>query len=235
MAKRKTRNPSPSHNHLFLADISPITDAQSLFFDNYDTGKSQVLLGHSGVGKTFLSMFKAFDELNNARSDVNRIVIVRSAVPTRDVGFLPGTLQEKSEIYELPYKGICTDLFGRGDAYEVLKKHYALEFTTTSFIRGTTIDNAIVIVDEFQNMTAHEADSVLTRIGNDSKIIFCGDIMQRDFTKRSEQNIEMLLSVLESMPDFVFTEFTEDDVVRSGLVGDYLKAKHRVYPNGFAA
>lgn len=236
MAKRtKTKKNSMSHNHMDLLNISPMTKNQELFFDNYDNGKSQVLLGCPGTGKTFMALSKAFEDVQDPSNGYERIVIVRSAVPTRDVGFLPGTLKEKGEVYELPYKAICTELFGRSDAYEVLKKHNIIEFITTSFIRGLTLDHCIIIVDEIQNMTAHEADSVLTRVGNCSKILFCGDVMQRDITKFSEKNIEDMLKVLESMEDtFDFNHFDENDIVRSGLVGNYIRAKHKLYPNGYA-
>lgn len=221
-------------NHLSLVDVAPITDNQTAFFEKYKSDKSQVMLGYPGTGKTFMALYKAFEDLNNPLTDYQRIVIVRSAVPTRDVGFLPGTLAEKGEVYELPYKSICTELFERGDAYDILKKHRTIEFITTSFIRGLTLDRSIIIVDEFQNMTAHEADSVITRVGNFSKILLCGDILQRDLTKGSEKNIEKLLNVLRRMENtFDFTEFGEDDIVRSGLVGDYIKMKHRVYPDGY--
>lgn len=234
MARPRKSKKLLADNHLDLADISPITDNQTIFFDNYKSDKSQVLLGYPGTGKTFMALYKAFEDITDPKSEYQRIVIVRSAVPTRDVGFLPGTLAEKGEVYELPYKSICTELFGRGDAYEILKKNRTIEFITTSFIRGLTLDRAIIIVDEFQNMTAHEADSVITRVGNYSKIILCGDILQRDLTKGSEKNIESLLNVLHKMDNiFDFTEFEEDDIVRSGLVGNYIKMKHKLYPEGY--
>lgn len=233
---RKTKKTPISDNHLVLDDIKPITDNQAIFFENYNKDTSQVLIGYPGTGKTFMALYKAFEEVSDPSSPYQRIVVVRSAVPTRDVGFLPGTLAEKGEVYELPYKAICGELFGRADAYEVLKKHRAIEFITTSFIRGLTLDRAIIIVDEFQNMTAHEADSVITRVGTWSKILLCGDILQRDLSKHSEKNIESLLKVLEHMNnDFDFTYFGEDDIVRSGLVGSYIKTKHKIYPDGYAA
>lgn len=233
--QKRNNKKSIGDNHLNLVDISPMTENQSIFFQNYKTDKSQVLLGYPGTGKTFMALYKAFEEISNPASEYHRIVIVRSAVPTRDVGFLPGTLAEKGEVYELPYKSICTELFGRSDAYEVLKKHRNIEFITTSFIRGLTLDHSIIIVDEFQNMTAHEADSVITRVGNWSKIILCGDVLQRDLVKRSEKNIESLLRVLKELPDeFDFTHFDENDIVRSGLVGNYIRKKHKIYPDGYA-
>lgn len=234
MARRKPRKAPLKENHLVMSEILPLTKNQSIFFDNYDNDKSQVLLGYPGTGKTFMALHKALEEINDPKSAYSRIVIVRSAVPTRDVGFLPGTITEKSAVYELPYKSICTELFGRADAYELLKKHHTIEFITTSFIRGITLDKAIVIVDEFQNMTAHEADSVVTRVGESSKIIFCGDILQRDLNKNSERNIEIFLKVLQRMTeDFDFTYFDEYDIVRSGLVGSYIRTKYKHHPDGY--
>lgn len=234
MARPKKTKNVINENNLKLIDVSPLTDNQAKFFEQYQSDKSQLLLGYSGTGKTFMAMYNAFAEVQRKDNDYQRVVIVRSAVPTRDIGFLKGTEAEKGAVYELPYKSICTELFHRGDAYEILTKHDGVRFMLTSFIRGLTIDNSIVIVDEFQNMTAHEADSVLTRIGRDSKIVICGDILQRDFSKHSEKNIEKFLQVVESMPSrFDFNYFNENDIVRSGLVGDYIKAKHRQYPKGF--
>ena len=234
MARRKDKKTLLSDNHLSMQEIYPMTENQSVFFSNYESDKSQVLLGYPGTGKTFMALNRALNEINDPRSPYRRVVIVRSAVPTRDVGFLPGTLAEKSAVYELPYQSICNELFGRSDAYEIMKKHRTIEFLTTSFIRGITLDRTIVIVDEFQNMTSHEADSIITRVGDYSKIIFCGDILQRDLSRASERNVETFLKVLTTMEDvFDFNYFDEDDIVRSGLVADYIRAKHRVYPDGY--
>lgn len=232
--KTKTKKTPVQHNHLQLRTLYPITGAQTQFFNNYERNTSQLLLGCPGTGKTLLAMYNALNEVQDFHTPYEKVIVVRSATPTKDLGALPGTLQEKTEVYEAPYRQIATDLYGRGDAYEILKKHKILDFMSTSVIRGLTLSNAIVIADEFQNMTAHEADSLITRIGKDSKILFCGDIMQRDLTKASEKNIEMFINVLESMPKyFTSTYFTEDDICRSGLVGDYIRKKIKQYPDGY--
>ena len=233
MARQRKPKNAFNDNHLVLKDISPLTDNQATFFKNYQSNKNQLLLGYSGTGKTYMAMYNAFQEVMKG-GEYKRVVIVRSAVPTRDIGFLKGDEAEKGAVYELPYYKVCSELFGRDDAYGILTKHDGIRFMLTSFIRGLTIDNSIVIVDEFQNMTAHEADSVLTRVGHNSKIVICGDILQRDFTKNSEKNIEKFLQVVEKMPHrFDFNYFDEDDVVRSGLVGDYIRTKHANFPQGF--
>ena len=237
MARRKKVDNGKSRLsklHLNIQDILPMTEAQSNFFDNYDSGKSQVLMGYPGTGKTFLSLYKAFDEMINGDGTVNQIVVVRSAVPTRDIGFLPGDMNEKSQVYELPYQSICSELFGRDDAYGILVKHGLIRFMITSYVRGITLDNAIVIVDEFQNCTAHEADSILTRLGKSSKIIFCGDFMQTDFKSQRDKDIVKFVSVLDSMPNwFDKNMFSDEDIVRSGIVKSYIQAKYLTYRDGY--
>ena len=216
-------------SNLNLADIVPITDVQSEFFESYDTGLSQVLKGSAGTGKTFISLFKAFDEILNSSTEYRSIAIVRSAVATRDIGHLPGTLDEKSAIYELPYVGVCNELFQRGDAYGILKDKGVIKFMLTSYVRGITLDNTIVIVDETQNMTAHEFDSIMTRLGKNSKILFAGDTKQTDFTKSNEKDSADFFKVLNRMPeDIGFHEFEAKDIVRSGIVKRYIHRKREI-------
>ena len=215
--------------HLELVSFDPLTDAQDAFFKNYEAGKSQVLAGSAGTGKTFMSLYKAFEEILNTKLNYRRIVIVRSAVATRDVGHLPGTLEEKQAIYEIPYIGICNELFNRGDAYGLMKKNGIIDFMLTSYVRGITLDETIVIVDEFQNLTAHEADSIITRLGKGSKIIYCGDTCQTDFTRNGEKDIKGFIDIVSAMPKwFDINKFTTDDIVRSGIVKDYIKAKENL-------
>ena len=231
---RKKKTSTLDSQNLVLRDIKPKTASQSKFFENYESGLSQVLLGYPGTGKTFLAMYKAFEEINETGSKFNKVLIARSTVPTRDPGFLPGTLDDKNAVYELPYRSICNELFGRGDAYELLKKSGMVEFTSTAFLRGTTLDRTIIIGDEFQNYTAHEADTLITRGSNFSKTIFCGDILQRDLTRYSEKDIEKFLKVILEMPeDFDVVQFGMWDIVRGGLVGNYIRKKFSVFPDGF--
>jgi len=219
---------------LKLSKIKPLTKVQGKFFDNYSSGKSQLLMGSAGTGKTFLSLFKAFEDLKNNPEEFRQVVIVRSAVATRDIGHLPGTLEEKQAIYELPYKSICTELFRNPTAYESLIESGVVKFMLTSYVRGITLDNSIIIVDEFQNLSAHEADSIITRLGKFSKILFCGDMYQTDFTKNNEKDIDKFIKVVEGMDDwFDINTFQVDDIVRGKLVKAYIKAKDLTYKNGF--
>jgi phosphate starvation-inducible PhoH-like protein len=208
-----------------LKQITPLTDTQSDTWDAFYSKKNLLLHGVAGTGKSFISLYLALRELIED-NNYKKIVIIRSAVPTRAVGFLPGKLSEKNEVYEDPYRQIFTELFGRSDAYDYLKDKHAVEFLATSFVRGITLDDCIVIVDEFQNCTFHELDSVITRVGKNCKIIFCGDVKQTDLIKRQEKSgIHLFMSILSEMDAFTSIEFNTEDIVRSGLVKQYIIAR----------
>lgn len=209
--------------NLELADVQPITDNQVLAFDAYADGKHLMLHGIAGTGKTYIGLYFGLHDALERYEGVNRVVIVRSIVPTRDVGFLPGTVEEKSEVYEAPYRGICNQLFNRGDAYDILKKKRTVEFMTTSFIRGITIDNAVVVVDEVQNLDWNELHSIMTRIGENCKVIFCGDYSQSDLKGKS--GLLKFNTIIKTMPSFEFVGFVEEDIVRSDLVKEYIIAE----------
>lgn len=214
-----------------LKEIVPLTENQTKTFEAFQQrGKNLLLHGSAGTGKTFLSLYLSLLEVvQKSSSKYKSIVIIRSVVPTRDIGFLPGTLQEKSKVYENPYEDICCELFGRGDAYQILKKKELIEFTTTSFLRGLTLRNCIIIVDEVNNMTFHELDSVISRVGTNAKIIFAGDYSQTDLTNWKDQDgLLDFMDILQEMNSFEFVEFGIEDIVRSGLVKEYLLAKHRL-------
>jgi len=216
----------------YLVEIDPLTDNQKRLFDSYKEGKHLVAYGCAGTGKTFISLYNAINEVLNERSPYERIYLVRSLVATREIGFLPGTYDDKSDIYQIPYKNMVKYMFQMpSDAdfemlYGNLKSQETIKFWSTSFLRGTTLDNAIVIVDEFQNCTMHELDSIITRIGENSKIIFCGDATQSDLQKTNDRNgIVDFMSILRKMPSFDIIEFGVDDIVRSGIVKEYIVAK----------
>jgi len=219
---RKRQDPLSKLNFI-LQEIEPITKTQVRVFESE---KNLLLHGCAGTGKTFISMYLALDHL--FKKEYGKVTIIRSAVPTREIGFLPGTEDEKAKVYEIPYAGICKQLFDRGDdPYEQLKMKGAIRFRTTSHIRGDTIEDEVIIVDECQNMTFHELDSIITRFGNNCRIIFCGDFLQSDLGNKS--GIGNFMKVLESMPnDFDFIEFGLQDIVRSDLVKNYLIAKHKL-------
>ena len=209
-----------------ILEIEPRTDNQSLVFDAFDDGNNLLLHGVAGTGKTFISLYLALDGVFNGDDLKRSVTIVRSVVPTRDMGFLPGKEQEKTAVYEQPYEAICKELTNRGDGYQVLKQRGVIKFTTTSYIRGITLDNTIVIVDECQNMTFHELDSIITRVGENTRIIFCGDFRQTDLNKPHDKSgIKEFMKILSKMSYFSSVEFYYDDIVRSGLVKEYIMAK----------
>jgi len=209
-----------------LKNIEPLTENQKFSFEAYDQGKNLMLHGIAGTGKSFISLYLSLRQILAQNSQYKKVVIVRSVVPTRDMGFLPGNSKEKAKVYESPYYAICSELFGRGDAYEYLKNKNLVEFISTSFIRGITLNDCIVIVDEIANLTLHELDSVITRVGKNCKIIFCGDFRQSDFTRDQEKNgLNDFMRIIKRMRSFEFVDFQREDIVRSKMVKDYIISK----------
>lgn len=210
-----------------LRKINPLTENQNKTFDSYQQGYNLVLHGYAGTGKTYISLYLALKQLLTNSNLCSKIIIVRSVVPSRDMGFLPGSIKEKTRIFEEPYKEICNDLLLslRGDGYDILKMKKLVDFTTTSYLRGITFNNAIVIVDEAQNMCFQEIDTVITRIGNNSRIIFCGDFRQSDLHKYEREGIKNFMEIVSNISVFRHIEFTKDDIVRSALVKEYLIQK----------
>jgi phosphate starvation-inducible PhoH-like protein len=209
-----------------LEKIEPITDNQKKAFDSWDKGYNLILTGSAGTGKTFIALYNAFKEMLDKPELYRRIMIMRSMVPTRDAGHLPGTKEEKEDPYKVPYKSICDEIFGYKGAYGKLTTANKLTFETTSYIRGATFDQTIIVVDEMQNLNFHELDSVITRVGNDCKIIFCGDYLQSDFKYKDDKDgIIKFISIVEQMRFFRVINFGWEDIVRSDLVRDYIMTK----------
>lgn len=209
-----------------LRQVAPITRTQEDMFHAF-VDRNLFLYGSAGTGKTFLSMYLGLREILDSSTDYKKMYIMRSVVPSRDIGHLPGTLEEKIEVYESPYSAICNELFPYAKSYENLKKNGYVEFMSTSYIRGITLDNCVVVVDETQNLTMHELDSIITRLGENTKIIFSGDMAQTDLTKKHDKSgLQDFLRVIERMSDhFAMINFTTRDIVRSGLVKSYLVEK----------
>ena len=219
-------------NSDYLVGIEPITENQKILFNSYAESKNIIAYGAAGTGKTFVTLFNALKDVLDESTPYEKIYIVRSLVATREIGFLPGDHEDKSDIYQVPYKHMVKYMFQMGsDAdfemlYGNLKAQETIKFWSTSFLRGTTLDRSIIIVDEFQNLNFHELDSIITRVGENSRILFCGDARQSDLTKTNDRNgIVDFLNILRKMSSFDIIEFGIDDIVRSGLVKEYLTAK----------
>lgn len=218
--QKKERKRKVIHNKelLKVRHVKPMTWAQTNMIESYARGANIVAVGSAGTGKSFIASYLALNSLFN--KEVNKIVVVRSAVATRDMGFLPGSLQEKTEVFTIPYRQIFNDLCENGTAWDILTKKGMVDFITTSYVRGITLDNAIVIIDEFQSMTAHELYSVLTRAGKGTRIIVCGDTRQTDLDGRKEKSCyDWFMTVTQKMTDwFEVTTFLQQDIVRSDFV-----------------
>ena len=209
-----------------LVTIDPITEHQKEVFDAWRDGDHMALVGTAGTGKTFLGMYLALEEVMDKSTPYESLRIIRSVVPTRDVGYLPGTIEEKLNAYTGPYRAIAAELFEDDRAYDKLIHNKYVTFESTSYIRGLTFDHSIILVDEMQNLNFHELDSIITRVGQGSKIIFCGDYHQSDFkTENDKKGINRFLDILEQLRNFSIVHFTWEDIVRSGLVRDYIMTK----------
>ena len=216
----------------YIKKIEPLTENQEKFFKEYGKNQNMVAYGCAGTGKTFITLYNALLDVLDPKTPYDKIYIVRSLVATREIGFLPGDHEDKSSLYQIPYKNMVKYMFEMPDdnsfemLYANLKAQGTIGFWSTSFIRGTTFDNAILIIDEFQNLNFHELDSIITRVGENSKIFFCGDATQTDLIKTAEKNgIVDFMNIINNMPSFETVEFMAEDICRSGLVKEYIIAK----------
>ena len=229
MAKQK----DITHNQ--LSTIKPITDSQKEVFETYKSGLNQFLFGCAGTGKTFISLYLALQDVLKNETPYDKVIVVRSLIPTREIGFLPGDEEDKAALYQVPYSNMMQFMFEQPNEqafamlYDRLKAQGSFYFLSTSFLRGLTFDNSIIIVDECQNLNFHELDTIVTRVGQDSKIMFCGDFGQSDLTRMNEKNGLMnFLQILQEMKEFNCTEFDIGDIVRSGFVRNYLINKTKL-------
>jgi predicted ribonuclease YlaK len=218
-----------------LISIKPITDNQKIVFETWKKKQNQFLFGCAGTGKTFISLYLALQDVMNLQTKYDKVVLVRSLIPTREIGFLPGDEEDKAALYQVAYANMVQFMFQQPNEqafsmlYEKLKQQGSLYFLSTSFLRGLTFDNSIIIVDECQNLNFHELDTIITRVGQDSKIVFCGDFGQSDLSRTSEKNgLHDFLRILEEMEEFNCVEFDIGDIVRSGFVRSYLIQKTKL-------
>lgn len=223
--------PTIQQLNLSLKHVQPITDNQVSTFLAYEKGDNLFLHGCAGTGKTFISIYLALKEIENGRSRRNKLVIIRTAQSSKDIGFLPGDEKRKLEVYEAPYRAICSELYHRDDAYEILKSKGIIEFHSTSFLRGTTIDDAVILIDECQNQRYVELRTVLTRTGDKSRVMLCGDTKQDDLTSeryKESSGLADMMRVFERMGHMRAIQFDIDDIVRSGFVRDFIIAENQL-------
>jgi len=231
MTAKQMKRKKPINTDM-MRDIEPLTDNQKLLYNAYAEDKNVIAYGVAGTGKTFITLYNALQDVLDPHTPYEKIYLVRSLVSTREIGFLPGDHEDKSFLYQIPYKNMVKYMFEmQSEAdfemlYGNLKAQDTISFWSTSFIRGTTFDKAIIIVDEFQNLNFHELDSIITRVGENSKIMFCGDATQSDLIKTNERNgIIGFMEILRNMSSVDIIEFGVDDIVRSGLVKEYILTK----------
>ena len=213
-----------------LITIDALTETQGHFFAEYKRDcKAMLLHGCAGTGKTYIALYRALEEVLQRGNPYKKVVVIRSAVPSRDIGHLPGDETEKTAVYMQPYIDMCGTLFPtKQQAFQRLIEQKYVSWMITSFVRGITLDNSIIIVDECQNMNDMEINSIITRVGHNSKIIFCGDFRQTDLYKKGDlSGLQKFMVIAENMPSFRTIEFSEHDIVRSDLVKEYLIAKIR--------
>lgn len=212
-----------------MSTFDAMTETQGQFFAQYKDQSAIAFLLHgcAGTGKTFIALYRALEEVLMKGNSYRKVVVVRSAVPSREIGHLPGDENDKIEIYSLPYQQMCKEFFpGKDKPYQRLVEQKYLDFMCTSFVRGITLDDAIVIVDECQNMTDMELNSIMTRVGYNTKVIFCGDFRQTDLYKRHDMSgLRKFMVIAENMKSFRTVEFTADDIVRSDIVKEYIQAR----------
>ena len=231
MSTKQMKRKKPINTN-YLLDVEALTESQTVMFNEYGRGQNLFAYGCAGTGKTFVALYLALKDVLDENTPYEKVYVVRSLVSTREIGFLPGTHEDKADIYQIPYKNMVKYMFEMPDQasfdmlYENLKAQETVSFWSTSFLRGTTLDNAIVIVDECQNLNFHELDSIMTRVGQDTKIMFCGDARQSDLQKSNEKTgILEFQKILQNMEEFSLIEFGIEDIVRSGLVKSYLISK----------
>jgi len=234
-SNRQNKRRKPLNVNVFAKDITPLTKNQKLVFDAWEKGQNLFIHGMPGTGKTFIGLYLALKDIFDENSPRQKVYIVRSLVPTREIGFMPGSHEDKSSLYQIPYKNMVREMFDldSDDQYEILygnlKTQETISFWSTSFVRGVTIDDAVILVDEIQNLSFHESASIITRAGLNTRVIFCGDTEQSDLAKITERNgILNFMKIVNAMESFDMVDFGIDDIVRSGLVKEFLIAKYHL-------
>jgi len=211
-----------------LNKIVPKTETQRKVCKSYKSNPelNHLLVGSAGTGKTFLGMGLGLEDILDPATPYEKLLIVRSARQTgTELGFLPGTVEEKMAEYEAPYVSMCNEFFEVSNSYANLKELGKIQFVPTSFLRGQTFNECIILVDEMQNLNFGELNTIVTRVGYNSKIIFAGDFRQNDLLGRRNETSGFypFIDIIKTMEEhFGVFEFGHDDIVRSGLVKSWI-------------
>ena len=217
-----------------LLPIEAIGPAQTEAFAKYKENKNLFLTGSAGTGKTFVLLYLAFADVFDDESPYDKVILIRSLLPSRDAGFHSGSLEEKANYYQAPYRQLVKFLFEMQSKdefaalWDLLIEQESVEFQTTSFLRGQTFDNAIIICDEAQNLNFAELDTVMCRVGQNTKIMFSGDEAQTAFINNDDkEGMYNFQGILGEMEECEVIKFGIGDILRSGLCRSYLIAKEQ--------
>ncbi len=213
-----------------LKSIRPLNQAQGDMYQAWVNDYDLCAYGSAGTGKSFLALYLALSDVLNEKTETEKIIIVRSIVSVRDPGHLPGELCEKVAPHEAPYQAIFHELMGKANTYENMKDAGVVEFVTTSFLRGLTWNNAIIVLDESQNMSDVEINSAMTRVGKNSKVMVLGDMKQNDFlhSKKETSGFAQSMRIMEKMSEFALIKFLPQDIVRSGFCKSWILASEEL-------
>ncbi len=205
--------------------VRPKTLNQKRYVDAIDANTITFGIGPAGTGKTYLAMAKAVQSLQSKQ--VNRIILTRPAVEAGErLGYLPGTLYEKIDPYLRPLYDALHDMLDP-DAVPRLMQAGTIEVAPLAYMRGRTLNDAFIILDEAQNTSSEQMKMFLTRLGFGSKVVVTGDITQIDLPAGTRSGLRVVRDILEGLEDVHFAQLTSADVVRHRLVGDIVDAYAR--------
>lgn len=212
----KRRERLPEKQSIFASTFRPRNAKQAKLVQSIEDKEVTIAIGSSGTGKTYCALASA---LNLLGDKYKKIILVKSvtSIPGEEIGFIPGTFEEKMDPYIMSFTWNIDKIIGKDASKELMKKDL-IEVLPLAYIRGLSIDNAIVIADEAQNFTSHTFKTIMTRIGSNSKYIFLGDIEQIDRKKKGESGLATMLDVFKDESFVGTVEFDDEDCVRNPII-----------------
>ena len=217
---RKTKNKLPEKNAKLVQNFSPKNNKQQAFMDLIDSKEVILATGIPGSGKTFVALAKSLSLLGNF---YKQLILVKSVttIPGEALGFLPGSELDKMDPFIMSFTWNIDKICGEGSAKELIRKGI-IKVLPLAYIRGLSIDNSIVILDETQNLDSHTFKSAITRIGDNSKYIFLGDTEQIDRRKPDESCLRKVMDIFKDSKIVGTIEFTDEDCVRNPIIPEIL-------------